>query len=160
MEIQVILAVLIGLAATVEDLWHREISNWTTVFAVISGLALHFYERGGYGIAAALLSSLAGFVVFLVFFLLGGMGGGDVKLMAGFGAVLGKSGLLIEAAIWTGIIGGLMALAVLAWRALWKLSGQQSPAGNPGPEEVQKKASIAYAPAITFGVWLALLANF
>ena len=37
---------------------------------------------------------LAGAGVFLIFYLLGGMGGGDVKLMAGFGAVLGVPRLL------------------------------------------------------------------
>ena len=42
-----------------------------------------------------------GAVVFLIFYLLGGMGGGDVKLMAGFGAVLGVRQLL-EAARETG----------------------------------------------------------
>ena len=37
---------------------------------------------------------LAGAGVFLIFYLLGGMGGGDVKLMAGFGALLGAKLLL------------------------------------------------------------------
>ncbi len=158
MEGQLILALIIGVAATVEDLWHREISNWTSMMAVVSGLGFHFYERGGQGIASAFWSSLAGFGVFLAFYLLGGMGGGDVKLMAGFGAVLGKASVLLEAAIWTAAIGGVMAIVVLGWRALMKLRTQQV-AKDLDPEAVQKRASIPYAPAITFGVWLALLAN-
>ena len=39
--------------------------------------------------------------------LLGGMGGGDAKLMAGFGAVLGVKRLL-EAALWIAACGGVM----------------------------------------------------
>ncbi len=59
-----------------------------------------------------------GFAVFLVFYLLGGMGGGDVKLMAGFGALLGFH-QLIAAALWTAGVGGsIIAAGVLGVRAL------------------------------------------
>ncbi len=44
------------------------------------------------GALYALAGAAAGFAVFLIFYLLGGMGGGDVKLMAGFGALLGAGG--------------------------------------------------------------------
>ena len=46
--------------------------------------------------------SIAGFLVFFVFYWLGGMGGGDVKLMAGLGAVLGIERLW-AAALWTAV---------------------------------------------------------
>ena len=58
------------------------------------------------GALTALAGTAAGFAVFLIFYLLGGMGGGDVKLMAGFGALLG-TGRLLEAALWTAGIGGM-----------------------------------------------------
>ena len=53
---------------------------------------------------------------FLLFYVLGGMGGGDVKLMAGFGALLGWSRLW-QAALWTAILGALLAVIVLAVHA-------------------------------------------
>jgi len=81
------------------------------------------------------------------------MGGGDVKLMAGFGALLG-AGRLLEAALWTAGIGGIMALVALGWKALRRSSRA------PGPlsaEEREREASIPYAPAIALGVWLSLV---
>ena len=91
--------------------------------------------------------------MFLIFYLLGGMGGGDVKLMAGFGALLG-AGRLFEAALWTAGIGGIMALAVLGWRAL---RGSAPAPGTLSAEEREREASIPYAPAIALGVWLSLV---
>jgi Flp pilus assembly protein protease CpaA len=92
------------------------------------------------------------------------MGGGDVKLMAGFGALLGVQQLL-EAALWTAACGGLMALAVIAVRAIRDLWARRNraPAGEPDaqPCAVQpdgRTDSIPYAPAIAAGVWLSLVA--
>lgn len=167
MEGQIILAVGIGIAAVAEDLWHRQISNWTSLAALTGGLGWHFFERGGHGVVSAFGSALAGFGVFLAFYLLGGMGGGDVKLMAGFGAVLGKPSILLEAALWAAAIGGLMAALVLIGRAIFKflkpvvkVAASEALASKDAlPEAVEKRASIPYAPAITLGVWLALLGN-
>jgi len=102
--------------------------------------------------------------VFLIFYLLGGMGGGDVKLMAGFGALLG-AGRLLEAALWTAGVGGLMAVGVLGWKALRQQIGKwtgwtPSQAVDLAPlslEEREREASIPYAPAIALGVWLSLV---
>lgn len=157
MEGQIILAVGIGIAAVAEDLWRREISNWTSLAALVGGFGLHFYERGTHGLVSVFLSALAGFCVFLTFYLLGGMGGGDVKLMAGFGAVLGRPGVLLEAALLTAFIGGVMALAVLVFRGLARLVRKPKVHDETLAE---KRAHIPYAPAITLGVWLSLLGNF
>jgi prepilin peptidase CpaA len=89
----------------------------------------------------------------LIFYLLGGMGGGDVKLMAGFGALLGD-GKIVPAALLAAITGGLMAMGCLGIRAVarrWR--PQTGLAGQPSRE------SIPYAPAITAGVWLALVSE-
>src|SRR5260370_35779240 len=97
MTLQVGIAAVIGLAATVEVLAHRQISNWICGAALLAGLALHIATDGWRGGVSALLGAIAGFAVFLIFYLLGGMGGGDIKLMAGFGAVLGMNSLLGDA---------------------------------------------------------------
>lgn len=90
--------------------------------------------------------------MFLVFYLAGGMGGGDVKLMAGFGAVLGTK-LLLEAALWTAGCGGLMASAVIAVRYVRrKCVGLKDVSPSAPAAE-----TIPYAPAIAAGVWLALV---
>ncbi len=98
--------------------------------------------------------AVAGFAVFLIFYLLGGMGGGDVKLMAGFGALLGR-GRLLEAALWTAAVGGI--LAVCGSRRAGP-SGAGSHRGQADRKaEVERQESIPYAPAIALGVWLSLV---
>jgi prepilin peptidase CpaA len=109
---------------------------------------------------AALLGTLAGAGVFLIFYLLGGMGGGDVKLMAGFGALLGAK-QLFQAALWTAGCGGVMALAVITGGAVRDLWTRRKSLGSAAeaPRPAQKMDSIPYAPAIAAGVWLSLLAR-
>jgi prepilin peptidase CpaA len=145
------MALAIGLAATTEDLACRRISNWIPLAALVLGLSYQGITAGWSGIGTAALGSICGFGVFLVFYLLGGMGGGDVKLMAGFGALLGPA-RLGEAALWTAGLGGLFALSVIGFRQLRQLwRGAQS--GGIADE----KNSIPYAPAISLGALLALL---
>ena len=147
---QVSLCLALGLAATAEDFWRRRISNWIPAAALAGGIAVNWAEQGWWGGLMALAGAAGGFCVFLVFYVLGGMGGGDVKLMAGFGAILGPS-LLLWAALWTAAAGGLVALLALGfsrWRRWWF----QRPA-------VAGEDSIPYAPAIAVGAWLALLSR-
>src|SRR2546430_15989255 len=93
-SVRAMLIVMVGLAAVIEDLGWRRISNWTSGGALAGGLIAHYLQKGWSGAWHALLGALIGFGVFLIFYLLGGMGGGDVKLMAGFGALLGDGRIL------------------------------------------------------------------
>jgi prepilin peptidase CpaA len=141
-----LLIVIVGVAGVLEDLTRRRISNWTSGGAVIAGLIVHLAQKGWTGAMHSLFGSAIGFGVFLIFYLLGGMGGGDVKLMAGFGALLGDAQIM-PAALWAAISGGLMAAVYLAVRAVARRFGSGEKAGE----------SIPYAPAITVGAWLALV---
>jgi len=81
---------LVGVAASIEDLWRRRISNLTIVAGLGAGLIAQVMLCGWWrGAGIWLAGAAAGFAVFLVFYLAGGMGGGDIKLMAAFGACLG-----------------------------------------------------------------------
>jgi prepilin peptidase CpaA len=141
-----LLIVMVGLAGVVEDLTRRRISNWTSGSAVVAGLIVHFAQKGWAGLLHSLFGAAIGFGVFLIFYLLGGMGGGDIKLMAGFGALLGD-GQIVPAALLAAFTGGLMAMFYLAVRAVARGVGR----GGKACE------SIPYAPAITAGAWLALV---
>jgi len=141
-------------AAMVDDLARRHIANWIPAAALAGGLGWQIGREGWHGVLTALGGAALGFCVFLIFFLMGGMGGGDIKLMAGFGALLG-AGLVLQAALWAAGIGGLLAVAALGWQGVAKKFGK--PGVVVTPEETERKASIPYAPAITLGVWLALV---
>jgi len=143
MTAQVAMAVAVGLAASIEDLAFRRVSNWIPAAGLVCGLCWHTGVAGWRGILTAVAGAAAGFGVFLIFYLLGGMGGGDVKLMAGLGSLLG-AGRLVEAALWTAAAGGLMAVGFLAFRALRRK-----------PE--RDAEFIPYAPAIAIGAWLSLI---
>lgn len=149
MSVELWIAAVVGIAAVTEDLWRRTISNWIPAVALVGGLFCQLTAKGWQGLGHAALGALSGFAVFLIFYLLGGMGGGDVKLMAGFGALLG-AGRLLVAAFWTAVLGGLLAAIVLG--VGWLMARRKNqPAGATAPR------TIPYAPAIVLGVWLALI---
>jgi len=154
MTMQVWIAILVGLAATVDDLARRQIANWIPAAALAGGFGWQIGQDGWMGAVHALAGAAAGFAVFLAFYLLGGMGGGDVKLMAGFGALLG-TGRLIEAALWTAGVGGVLALGVVAYQSVRRSLGSAKRIETA--EEKERQGSIPYAPAITLGVWLSLV---
>jgi prepilin peptidase CpaA len=157
---QAMLAAAVGVAACVDDLRRRQISNWISAAAFAGGMILQTVEHGWRGAGSALAGTLAGASVFLIFYLLGGMGGGDVKLMAGFGALLGVKRLL-EAALWTAGCGGILALCVLGVRALKGTLAQkksdEDDAAMVDHKHDRRADSIPYAPAIAAGVWLSLV---
>ncbi len=159
MSAQVWIAIAVGIAAMVDDLKRRHIANWIPAAALAGGFGWQIGRAGWGGALNALGGAAAGFCVFLVFYLLGGMGGGDVKLMSGFGALLGPGGLL-SAALWTAGVGGVIAVGALFWKSIRKWTGGKSAVDQPmSQEDKDREASIPYAPAIALGVWISLLAR-
>lgn len=166
MSMQAWIAIVVGVAAVIDDLARRHIANWIPAAALAGGFGWQIGTHGWSGAWTATAGTLAGFAVFLIFYLLGGMGGGDVKLMAGFGALLGP-GQLLAAALWTAAVGGVMAVGVIAWRGLrrrfWPRAAVGAMDGAVEPEqgepERDREASIPYAPAIALGVWLSMAAR-
>ena len=82
--------ILIGvLLSAVTDLWNFKIHNVVTLPLLVAGLIYHGVVGGSAGLSASLLGVLFGFGLLIAFYIMGGMGGGDVKLMAAVGAWLG-----------------------------------------------------------------------
>ena len=105
--ILIILAIAVG-----TDLWARKIPNVLTVPAAVGGLVFHLATTGLPGLKSSALGLSVGLEVLLVPYMLGGMGGGDVKLLAGLGAWLGPKSILITA-LYTGVAGGVLALGMI-----------------------------------------------
>ena len=104
---------LVLLFSSVMDLKHRRIPNSVTIPALIGGILFHTVPAvGGKGMTFALAGGLAGILVALVPYAMGGMGGGDVKLITAAGAWMGIEGL-VGLLIFAAMAGGVMALAMV-----------------------------------------------
>ncbi len=84
-----IVVLIASMITTVTDVWKFKIYNAHTIPFLLSGLAYHSAVGGIVGFRGSLLGALFGFSVLFVFYVMGGMGAGDVKLMAAVGAWLG-----------------------------------------------------------------------
>jgi prepilin peptidase CpaA len=108
---------LIGIfvaACIASDLRSRRIPNALTASGMAVGLAAHAASAGLMGFATAGCGLLLAVGLLLLPFALGGIGGGDVKMMAAVGALVGPTALL--ASLLAGmLLGGLVAVGVL-WR--------------------------------------------
>jgi|OpeIllAssembly_1097287.scaffolds.fasta_scaffold756728_2 prepilin peptidase CpaA len=100
------------LATSLTDLAHRRIPNIITYPLAACGLVCHFASAGTNGLIFALTGILAGAALLLPFYMLGGMGAGDVKLLAASGSILGPEEVLV-AFLYSALIGGLYAIVVL-----------------------------------------------
>ena len=103
--------VAVVIAASVCDVKGRRIPNALTLGTAVVAVAMHGVLSGWSGVFLAASGWGVGLMMFFPLFALGGMGAGDVKLLAAIGAWLGPMG-----ALWTGlygaIAGGIMALVV------------------------------------------------
>lgn len=106
-------AIAVAVAGCVTDLRTRRVPNGLTFGAALGGIAWGAVSGGWTGLGWAAAGWATGLAVFLPFFLLRGIGGGDVKLVAALGAWLGPVG-----ALWVGafaaLAGGPLALVVAA----------------------------------------------
>ena len=109
----IVLPVLFALAIYGEVL-KRRIPNYLTLAGMAFGLVAALIESGVPGLKDAAIGLLVGGGVFLPFCLLGLVGGGDMKLMAATGAIIGYP-LVLRALTDTCIAGGLLAVGIAAW---------------------------------------------
>ena len=102
--------------AAYTDIAKSKVYNWLTLPAIFIGLALSFIA---YGLSDKLLDvflgALVGGGIFWFFFLFDAVGGGDVKLMAAVGALMGLD-FTISALLVIAVVGALMAIVFLLLR--------------------------------------------
>lgn len=93
------------------DLRWRRIPNRLTGVAIVTALVTNTFLGGTRGLLDSLAAGLLAGAAFATMFFLGGMGGGDVKLMAAIAAFAGM-GKLIELLLSTALVGGLFAVVM------------------------------------------------
>jgi prepilin peptidase CpaA len=112
------------------DLLSRRVPNWLTIGGVFAAILFSSVTGGLTGFGASVAGGAVGFFAFMPLFLLGGMGAGDVKLLAAVGAWLGPANAAWTA-LYASVAGGVLAIAIglyhgylrTAFSNLWGLLG-------------------------------------
>lgn len=107
--------------ATLWDLKHQKIPNLITFPLMLFGLSYHTVTAGFSGIGFSFLGLVVGIAIFIIPYILGGMGAGDAKLMGGAGAVLGAKGVFI-AGIFSILAGFIYAIILLVLYSKYGIS--------------------------------------
>ena len=104
---------------SIHDLCERRIPNLLTGPAILIALALHAVYGGWSGLASSALAGLIAGAIFLIFYLAGGMGAGDVKLIAAVGCLAGLSNTAYLLVL-TSLAGGAMGIVFALMRGRLK----------------------------------------
>ena len=160
-------AAVVALLGCATDLRSRRIPNVLTFGSAAVALLFHGALGGWAGLGWSLAGWATGLAVFFPFFLLRGLGGGDVKLMAALGAWL-LPGTTVWVALYAALAGGVLAIIVSladgyllkalrnVWGLLtfWRVMGFQ-----PHPDvslETSGSPRLPYALPIAAGLVLTL----
>lgn len=160
-----------ALLASVFDVRSRKIPNFITFPAFALGLLLHLVLNGWRGMLTALAAGLICGVVFFLFYVAGGMGAGDVKLIMAVGCIAGLSHIAYILVL-TAISGGIMAVVLALVRGRFQetllnvgeIASHHREAGlQPHPDlnlDNAKTLRLPYALAIASGTVITLYFQF
>ena len=108
------------LAAVIDGL-KLKVPNWITFPMIISGwiysAALSPYA-GWEGLMYSLIGTAVGLALLMPLYAIGGMGAGDVKLLAGVGAWMWAT-VTLYAFVASALIGGVIAIGMVLWTGTW-----------------------------------------
>lgn len=155
------IAILMTIAVVI-DVKTRRIPNWLTVSAFVCGVLYHAVTNGWQGVGFAMGGFGVGFGILLVLWLVGGGGGGDVKLMGAVGAWVGP---LCTLFIFLGsAVFAVFCVIVLVTRN--KIKGKRNEDFKPTPATVPDiptngrtaiKQYIPYAVPVAMASWTVFL---
>ena len=96
------------------------VPNWLTYHFLIGGLVFAFFRGGSPLFLSSLAGAGVGLLTLLPLYSIGGMGAGDVKLMAGLGAWIGPW-LTAGAFVCSALAGALIAVAMIIYSGgMWR----------------------------------------
>ncbi|MBI5758947.1 MAG: prepilin peptidase [Planctomycetales bacterium] len=116
---QVKLVSVILIVAAYIDGKQLRVPNWITFPMVLAGVAFHGVSAGWSGLEFSVGGLCVGLLCLLPLYSVGGMGAGDVKLMAGIGAWLGVS-VTWQAFCVSVVVGAAMAVMMVLARRSWR----------------------------------------
>ena len=112
------------IVAAVIDGLKLKVPNWITFPMILSGWVYSTVAFGWEGLAASLLGTAVGLGLLLPAYAIGGMGAGDVKLLAGVGAWMGAITTAYAFCL-SALVGGVIAVAMVLYRRAWEKHRQQ-----------------------------------
>lgn len=101
------------------DGWKLKVPNWLTYPLIVSGWVYSGLAFGWAGLGYSLLGTLVGLGMLLPLHAIGGMGAGDVKLLAGVGAWVWTM-TTAYSFCFSAIIGGVIAVGMVLWKHGWQ----------------------------------------
>jgi prepilin peptidase CpaA len=118
-----LVTVVLVLAAVIDG-FELKVPNWVTFPFIVSGWLYSTAAFGWEGLGWSLLGTVVGLGLLLPAYAIGGMGAGDVKLLAGVGAwIYGMHTVYAFAA--TAIVGAILAVGMVLIRRGWKKHAAQ-----------------------------------
>jgi len=163
-----ITVVFVVLLAMYSDLRWRKVPNCLTLPAIALGFFLNFVGNSWNGLIFSFFGLLVGMGLLMLPYVLGGMGGGDVKFMGALGAMLGSYSVL-NIFLYTTLVGGAIAIVVaIANRSLVEMLKKvwlllkciflfRAPLAGAGL--FKKSLEIPYGLAIGIGAFIYLIAG-
>jgi prepilin peptidase CpaA len=107
-----LILIILLMICVVTDVRERKIYNNILLPFFLLALLYSFYNGGLTGFTFAIVGSIVGFSILLVPYFMGGMGAGDVKLLAVIGAIKGTA-FVITTAVYMALIGGIIAIVLI-----------------------------------------------
>jgi prepilin peptidase CpaA len=104
-----IILIIVLFICLITDIKSRKILNIITLPTIVFGLVFYIFSSGFEGFLYSGKGFLVGLILLLIPYLLGGMGAGDVKLMAAIGALMGTS-FVFYSFIYTALFGGVISI--------------------------------------------------
>jgi len=155
--------------ATITDLRSRRIPNWLVLPFLVAGIGVSGWFHGWHGVGQSFEGLGLGALIYGILAWKGGMGMGDVKLVAGIGAWIGPEQLMVALVI-AAMAGGIIILGWALWRFLQSKvfgSGVLSSGNGKGSLRPQPDLSFGellsrkmpYAPAIAVGTLISFFSS-
>lgn len=110
--------------AAVIDGWKLKVPNWITFPMIMSGWVYSGLAFGWEGLGYSLLGTAIGLALLMPAYAIGGMGAGDVKLLAGVGAWVWGTTTFYSFCL-SAIIGGVIAVGMVLYQRGWRKHRQQ-----------------------------------
>ncbi|MBI5360173.1 MAG: prepilin peptidase [Planctomycetes bacterium] len=154
-----VLVILVGVCAYT-DIKCRKIYNAATLPAVFCGLALNYLAGGinegrTMNLYISLLGIVGGMGIFILPYLAGWFHGGDVKLMAAVGALVGWP-YIMSVTFFIVLVGAAMAVIVMLWHNKFWSSLKSIPGKMLRIKAPEQTSAVAEEPPLTIPYGLAI----